>query len=444
MGVRVLDQTKNNFIFHDTTATRRIFNMDGRIRAVAGGTSASKTISILVWLIDRAISYPRERGKTELMTVVSESFPHLEGGAMRDFKAIMKDRGYWDDDAWHGTKHEYTFPSGSIIEFKSIDTYGKAHGPRRDILFINECNNLSYNIADQLIARTRKIVWLDWNPTSEFWFYTEMLQHRKDIEFITLTYKDNEALDQITVEEIESHRHNKQWWRVYGEGQLGEVEGRIYRDWAFIDEVPHEAKIVRRGLDFGFSNDPAALVDVYKYNGGFIFDERFYRKGLSNKAIADYLTNCEEPQTLVFADSAEPKSIDELSMYGIVVVPAQKGKGSVNQGIQYVQDQRVSVTKRSVNLIKEYRNYMWEFDKDGIQLPKPVDINNHCMDAIRYALETYIYANQTGTGIVNAGGIDNKKKSFIVGDDGMMQAYHIDIEKIGQQQMDDSRDWRYR
>ena len=311
-------ETASNFRFKDTTATKRIFDMEGRIRAVAGGTSASKTISILIWLINYAQVF-----ENELCSVVSESYPHLERGAMLDFENIMKDRGYWDENAWHGTKHVYTFPTGSKIEFISVDNYGKAHGPRRDILFINECNNLDYKIVDQLITRTRKIVWLDWNPTSEFWFYTEMHPNRKDIDFITLTYKDNEALDQVTIDDIESHKHNKNWWQVYGLGQLGEVEGRIFTDWAFINDIPHEARLERRGLDFGYSNDPSSLIDIYYYNGGFILDERLYKKGMTNKQLADYINTMEHSEVTVYADSAEPKSIDELRLYGVSVLPAQ-------------------------------------------------------------------------------------------------------------------------
>ncbi len=317
--------------------------------------------------------------------MVSESYPHLEGGAKLDFENIMKDRGYWEDERWHGTKHTYTFETGNKLQFLSVDSYGKAHGPRRDVLFINECNNMEYKIADQLITRTREIVWLDWNPSEEFWFYTEMQPNRDDVDFITLTYLDNEALDPITVAEIESHRNNKNWWKVYGLGQLGEVEGRIYTGWALIDEIPHTARIERRGLDFGYSNDPAAIVAVYYYNGGYIFDEITYQIGLSNKRLADVLKNIDS--ALVIADSAEPKSIDEIKEYGISVLPANKGQGSINQGILYLQDQKISLTKNSINLIKEYRNYMWKFDKDGIQLTVPESGNDHALDAVRYAME---------------------------------------------------------
>jgi phage terminase large subunit len=232
---------------------------------------------------------------------------------------------------------------------------------------------------------------------------------------------------------------------VYGLGQLGEIESRIYTGWIVIDDIPHEARLERRGLDFGYSADPATLIDVYKYNGGIILDERFYRKGMSNKDIADFILNAEEPQTLVYADSAEPKSIDELSTYGVTIAPARKGQGSVNQGIQYVQDQRVSMTKRSVNLIKEYRNYLWEYDKDGQQLPKPQDFGNHAMDAIRYALETYMYAHRREAGIVGMGNRGNRKESFIADEDGSAPGLTIDIEDVLKRNVeDDSRSWLYR
>lgn len=368
--------------FQNTTATKKIFQLSKRIRAVSGGTSASKTISILVWCIDYGQSV-----SNEIISVVSESFPHLEDGAIRDFKNIMKAQGYWKEDRWHATKHEYTFESGTVLEFTSVDTYGKAHGPRRDVLFMNEANYLSYQIADQLITRTRKTVWMDWNPVEEFWFYSEMLGKREDIDFITLTYLDNEALDDVTRAEIEAHKHNKSWWQVYGLGQLGEIATRIYKGWQIIDDIPHEARLERTGLDYGYTNDPTAIVDIYYHNGGYIFDEIAFQKGLSNKQIADVLLN-KELRAPVAPDSAEPKSNDELKAYGITVLEVPKGKDSVRQGIQFVQDQRCSITRRSVNLIKEYRNYVWITDKDGKIINEPDHTWSHSMDAIRYGMQT--------------------------------------------------------
>lgn len=373
--------------FQDTTATKKIFQLKKRIRAVSGGTSASKTISILVWCIDYAQS-----SNNEIISVVSESFPHLQGGAIRDFQNIMKSQGYWKDDRWHGTQHTYTFETGSTIEFTSVDTYGKAHGPRRDVLFVNEANNLPYSIVDQLITRTRKIVWLDWNPVEEFWFYSEMLGKRDDIDFITLTYLDNEALDETTIKEIEAHKSNKNWWQVYGLGQLGEIETRIYKGWKIIDEIPHEARLEFYGVDYGYSNDPTAITAIYYYNGGYIFDEIAYQKGLSNKQIADIILA--QPVAPVVPDSAEPKSNDELASYGLTVIPASKGQGSVLHGIQFVQAQACSVTKRSVHIIKEYRNYVWITDKDGTIINKPEHAWSHSMDSIRYPMSVIDVRNE--------------------------------------------------
>ncbi len=371
--------------FQLTTATRKIQKLSKKIRAVQGGTSASKTISIELCLIHLAQS-----DETPTLTsIVAESVPHLKRGAMRDFKNILKAHGYWQEDRWNATDSIYTFETGSQIEFFSADNASKLRGGRRDRLHLNEANNMSYDSFNELEVRTKEFVFLDWNPTNEFWFYTEILPHRDDVEHITLTYKDNEALSPEIVNSIEQRKHNKNWWQVYGLGQLGEVESRIFTGWAIIDEIPHVARLIRRGLDFGYTNDPTAMVAVYEYNGGFILDEELYRKGMQNKTIADLIEAQTRPDTLVIADSSEPKSIDEIKSYGINIIGAEKGKGSVNQGIDFLQSQNIFVTKRSVNLLKEYRNYLWITDRNGKITNSPEDCFNHLMDATRYALNGY-------------------------------------------------------
>ena len=370
-------------VFQDTTATRKIFQLQKKIRAVSGGTWASKTISIIIWLIDYAQST-----KEQVITVVAESVPHLKLGAIRDFQAIMKANGYWQDSYWNETNHIYTFPERSFIEFISFDKFGKAHGPRRDVLFLNEANNIPYNIADQLITRTRKVAWMDWNPSEEFWFYTEMQPNRNDIDFITLNYLDNEALKLAERVEIEAHRNNKEWWTVYGEGKLGIITTRIYKDWQMLDEIPHEARLERYGLDFGYTNDPSAIVAIYYYNGGYVLDEILYQKGLSNKQLADTFSNIKP--ALIIADSAEPKSIDEIRGYGVNILPTEKGKDSVRSGVQLVQAQQISVTRQSANILKEYRNYLWETDKNGKILNEPMHQYSHSMDALRYGLASLV------------------------------------------------------
>ena len=427
-------------MYQQTTATQKISQLSKRLRVVAGGTSASKTISILLWLIDRAES---PEVAPEIISIVSESYPHLKRGAMRDFLNIMEATGHYNDSRFNRTDSIYTFDTGSRIEFFSADQPDKVRGPRRDILFINEANNIDYESYDQLSIRTKKTIWLDYNPTHEYWYYTEVKPH-VDHDFLTLTYKDNEALEPAIIADIESHKHNANWWRVYGLGQLGEVEARIYTDWAIIDEIPHEARLERRGLDFGYSNDPLALIDIYKYNGGIILDERIYQRGMSNRALADYVKNCDSPETVIYADSSEPKSIDEISTYGVNIIGANKGPGSINQGIRYIQDQRISITKRSVNLVKEYRNYLWTTDRDGKQTTKATDLNNHLMDALRYGLETFAYSYGREAGIVTARGLDERPKSFIVNGDGEAEAYHIDPEAIARANNESKRSWLYR
>lgn len=365
-----------------TTATQKVAKLQKRLKAIPGGTSAGKTIGVLEVLIDKAQS---DKQPT-LTSIVSESFPHLRRGCIRDFLNIMEQHKYYKDAAWNKSESTYVFETGSIIEFFSADQADKLRGGRRDRLFINEANNIPFDAFEQLEVRTKESIYLDWNPTNEFWYYTEVKGKRADVEELTLTYKDNEGLSQEIIDSIEQRKNRKGWWQVYGLGQLGDVEGKIYKDWAIIDGVPHEARLERFCLDFGYSNDPSALIALYRYNGGFILDEIMYKKGQSNKQIADTIINT-ELEALVVADSAEPKSIDEIRIYGVNILPAVKGAGSISNGISYIQGQRISVTKRSVNLIAEYRNYLWKIDpKNGRILNIPEGGFDHALDAVRYGM----------------------------------------------------------
>lgn len=648
-------------------------------------------MSTLLYLIARA----QADKEPTLTSVVSESLPHLKKGAMRDFLLILQTHKYFKDERWNRSDFRYTFETGSVIEFFSADQPSKVRGPRRDRLFINEANNIDFESFDQLEVRTKEFVIMDWNPVAEFFFNTDILGKRTDVEHIILTYKDNEALPSSIRDSIEQRRSNERWWRVYGLGLLGESEGRIFTGWNIIDGIPPEARLERRGLDFGytclsgdtlvatskgerridkikpgdlvltrkgfkrvlnswsngvkdvlavdfgygkriimtgdhrvytldgwkradqlnrneiicerisnsteestedtqtekekttlstrgyqeeslkhasctgiytksfsgrsptvlssiiktatrltmtpltwlryriasispstttnaigglahcpksnykqstistgsaartgtiaglraweqpgkrssdarnvvrvlswlatsirniaglfagrkrilgkvfasisaktvgqcslpqptskethalksvriysrrlkrarevfdleiegehefFANgvlvhncDPSALVAVYKYNGGYIVDEELYLKGMSNKALADRILLADKPTTLVVADSSEPKSIDEIKLYGVNIIGADKGRGSISQGIQFIQDQNISITKRSVNGIKEYRSYSWMKDKEGKQLNVPEGGMDHFLDSLRYAMSS--------------------------------------------------------
>lgn len=369
-----------------TQATKKLLQLKKRIRVVCGGTSASKTYSILMILIDYA-----QVKNNKKIDIMSESYPHLEDGAIKDFKEIMINQRYWSDARWNESKHVYTFETGSRIKFISVDKLGKAHGPRRDVLFINEANNIPFAIYDQLEVRTKEIIWIDFNPVSEFWYH-EHIEHKQDHDFIRLTYLDClDALPKSIVDSIESKRDRKNWWKVYGLGELGEAEGRIFKDWEIIEEVPHHARLERYGIDFGYTNDPTAIVAIYYYNGGYIIDEIAYRTGMNNRVIADIIKS-QEKDALAVADSAEPKSIDEIKERGINIVGVAKTKGESKSdnfqkwSIELVQDQRISVTKRSLNVIREYRNFLWETDKDGKILNTPEHEFSHSMKAVIYAM----------------------------------------------------------
>ena len=372
----------SDFVY--TTAIKKLRKLKKRIRKVPGGTSAGKTYGILPIEIDYAIKNPG----TET-SVVSESIPHLRRGALKDFQKIMWDTGRWVQSNYNKSLLKYTFSNGSYIEFFSTDQPDRLRGARRHRLYMNECNNSSFEAYMQLSIRTRDVIWLDWNPTHEFWANTE-LEDGEDVETLILTYKDNEALSENIVKEIEKAKEKaktssywENWWRVYGLGLQGSLEGVIFKDWRIIDNIPSDAKYIGSGMDFGYSNDPTTLVDVYQYNNQYIFDEVLYRKGLLNNEIAREI-NSGKFKRLVYADSAEPKSIEEIRRHGVRILGADKGKDSIVYGIDLIQQRQFKVTSRSTNLIKELRSYTWDTDKNGNTLNKPIDNFNHAIDAMRY------------------------------------------------------------
>lgn len=363
-----------------TTAQNKIAALRKRVRIVRGGTSSSKTFSIIPMLITYAVQNPRQE-----ISIVAESIPHLRRGAIRDFLKIMQMVGMFRDSQWNKSSLTYTFSNESFIEFFSADQPDKLRGARRDVLFVNECNNIEWESYYQMAIRTRKFIYLDYNPVTEFWVDTELIGDA-DSEMIVLTYKDNEALDESLVREIEKARDKaetseywRNWWAVYGLGQIGNLEGVIFNNYKTIDTIPKEARLIGCGLDFGYSVDPTAIVEIYQYNNQRIVNELCYRTGMLNTDIAKVL-----PKGVpIYADSAEPKSIEEIRRFGIQIKPVTKGKDSINYGIQVMQSQDYLITKDSTNLIKELRGYCWDKGKDGKQLPIPIGTDHLC-DAFRY------------------------------------------------------------
>jgi phage terminase large subunit len=368
-------------MFKRTTATNKVLGLKNRVKIIQGGTSASKTYSILAVLINKALSIHGIE-----ISVVAETIPHLRRGALKDFLKIMKWTGRFFEDRFNKSLLRYEFANGSVIEFFSADDSSKLRGARRDILYINECNNVTFDAYNELAIRTRKEVYLDFNPANEFWVHTE-LKDEPDSDFLILTYKDNEALDQSIVEQIEKNRDKAKtssywanWWKVYGEGQLGMLEGVVFSNWKIIDTIPKEARLLGIGLDFGYTNDPTAIIEIYAYNNQRIVNQLVYQTGLVNSEIAKRLPK----NVIVYADSSEPKSIEEIRRLGITIKGVTKGKDSINYGIDVMQRQDYLVTNQSVDLIKELRSYIWDTDKTGRRLRKPIDFNNHAIDALRY------------------------------------------------------------
>lgn len=368
-------------MFKRTTATNKILALKRRIKIIQGGTSASKTYSILAVLINKAIIHPNLE-----ISVVAESIPHLRRGALKDFIKILKWTNRFDDNQFNKSLLIYQFKNGSTFEFFSADDSSKLRGARRDVLYINECNNVTFESYNELAIRTKKEVYLDFNPANEFWAHKE-LKDEPDSDFLILTYKDNEALDDSIVQQIEKNRLKAEtsaywsnWWRVYGLGEIGMLEGVIFSNWKQIDTLPKEAKLIGIGLDFGYTNDPTAIIEIYNYNGQRILNELKYQTGMLNSDIAKELPK----HVPVYADSSEPKSIDEIKRYGITIKGVTKGKDSINYGVDVMQRNEYLVTSNSVNLIKELRAYCWDTDKAGTRLNKPIDTNNHAIDALRY------------------------------------------------------------
>ena len=341
--------------------------------------NSSKTFSILQTLLHIA---KKEQGC--LISVVSESLPHLKRGSLRDFQIILEQEGFTPEQIWNKTDNIFQIGT-SRIEFFSADNPGKVHGARRDYLFVNECNNIKYLIADQLFIRTRKTIFLDFNPVSSFWAHEHIIPH-SDCFFIKTTFLDNIFLDDTIIRDIIKKKDKDlNWWRVYGLGEVGSVEGLIFPKFEVIDQLP-VLESHGYGLDFGFSSDPAALIKCAIKNESLYLDEIVYRTHLLNSDLINEMkvNAIKAGHDEIIADSAEPKSIEEIRKSGFNIKGAVKGADSIAFGIQTMKEYNIFVTKRSVNLIKELRNYKYITDSNGQITTKPIDEFNHAIDAIRY------------------------------------------------------------
>lgn len=354
-------------------------NADTDIVINQGGTSSGKTYSILQNLFLHAIENDRA-----IITVAGQDIPNLKVGPIRDAHNIVENTEGLSNYILDYNKSDrvFTFVNGSIIEFKSYDDAQDAKQGKRDYLFLNEANGVDKIIWDELYIRTKKKSYIDYNPNNEFWVHTDLIG-KPNVTLIISDHRHNTFLDQKIHDKIEAIE-DPELYKVYARGLTGKLEGVIFRDYNVVSGVNPDAKLIGYGLDFGFSNDPTALVALYQQSGELIIDELIYERGLLNVRISDLMRELGVNGRIV-ADSAEPKSIAELSAYGWQIEGAKKGPDSIRQSINTLKRYKLNVTQRSSNLKKELNGYKWKQNKDGKLDNEPVDFLNHAIDALRYA-----------------------------------------------------------
>ena len=364
-----------------------------------GGSSSSKTYSTLQFLVIWAL----KSDQSKLVSIVAESIPHLRRGAYRDFLKILMEAGLYQEVNHNKSDFAYKLKNFHF-EFFSADNDAKLRGARRDVLYINECNNVTYDAFTQLEIRTRDKIFLDYNPTSFFWANKKVMHPPNKYSFIKSTYKDNvdhltgkPLLEQSIIDAIESRKPvydedgnllsgDEQFWRVYGLGETGQLEGVVFSNWDTVDTIPNEGKWTAYGIDFGFTNDPTTIIKVVYQGGELWLEEKCFETGMTNEDIITRFKDIGIRQLDdVIADSAEPKSIATIKRGGFRACRGvKKGPDSITNGIDILKRYKINIHKKSVNLIEEFSNYQWMKTKDGDYLNKPIDNYNHGIDAVRY------------------------------------------------------------
>jgi phage terminase large subunit len=383
-------------MFQRTTAINKLLKLKSRKKVIQGGTSAGKTFGIIPILIDYATKNPRH-----IITVCAESIPAVRNGAVRIFADVMVETGRWRQDGWRSNPMEYRFGNSALIQFTAFDSVGKAKAAgKRDVLFLNEANHIDFEIADALMVRSNEI-WIDYNPDNEFWVHSETLKE-PDSEFLLLTYKDNEAIPpeifselMIKIEKAKTSEYWANWCRVYIDGEIGTLQGSIFQNWKlgkFEQSLPYVY-----GLDFGFSNDPDSMVKVAidKKRKLIYLQEIFYKKGNSTAQLIELIDlSVTNKRDLIVADSADPRTINDIRAKGFNIIPAIKGPDSIRNGIKGMQDYEMIIDENSTNLIKELRNYVWHDRKAQM----PIDDFNHQIDPARYVFQYLSPANTLAIG----------------------------------------------
>ena len=351
-----------------------------KITIEQGGTRSGKTYNILIWII---FFYAPSNSK-KVITICRKTFPSLRATVMRDFLDILKNYNMYSEDFHNKSSSEYLLWD-CLVEFISLDEPKKVRGRKRDLLFINEANDLTFEDWQQLLFRTKEKIILDYNPSDEFHWIYDKVKTRDDADFYITTFNDNPFLEQSIKDEIKRLKDtDENYWQIYGLGQIGKARSLIFAS-HICETIPQEATFLSYGMDFGYTNDPTTLIGIWKFDTSLYFKEFIYRTGMTNQDIAKQLEAIGlSRRDEIFADSAEPKSVEEIYRFGWNIKLATKGRDSINIGIDTLKRYKLFVTRDSINTIKEFRNYKWQEDKNGNILNKPVDMNNHSIDAIRY------------------------------------------------------------
>ena len=364
---------KTNIVFEN------LVDSDKKIIINQGGTRSGKTFNILLYII----FYYCLNNSNKTITICRKTYPALRATVLRDFINILREHNLYSEDNHNKSSSEYNL-FGNLIEFISLDQPVKVRGRKRHLLFINEANELFWEDWQQLLFRTSDKIILDYNPSEEYhWIYDKIIP-REDAHFLKTTYKDNPFLEQSLIDEIERLKYtDEQYWQIYGLGEKGISKATIF-DYVECNQVPFEAEVVSFGMDFGFTNDPTALVKVSKFDNNLYIEELLYRTMMTTGDIHNFLKGKVNREP-IYADSSEPRIIEELRRMGWSIRASLKGRDSVNAGIDLLKRFKIHIHKDSTNAIQEFRNYKWLEDKTGKLTNKPEDKNNHIADAVRYA-----------------------------------------------------------
>jgi len=376
-----------------TVVLQKNLNANTRIVVNQGGTRSSKTYSLAQLIILKAL---QEQGK--VYTICRKTLPALKGTAYKDFFNILEEHNLYNPDKHNKSELTYKL-NNNEIEFISVDMPQKIRGRKRHILWLNEANEFRFEDWVQLSLRTTENIYLDFNPSDPYsWIYDKVM-NREDCTFIKSTYLDNPFLPDETIKEIERLKDlDSNYWKIYGLGDMAQPTETIFRQFEICNSVPNESELIAIGMDFGYSNDPTAIVEVFKLNDNLYINELVYSKGLTNQDIAQRLRELDiTRQTEIIADSAEPKSIEELYRQGFNIKGAKKGADSINMGIDVLRRFKLHITKNSTNALNEFKYYKWLTDKNGHIVNKPAtNQQDHLIDAVRYTALNKLMTNHSG------------------------------------------------